>query len=231
MNAGILPPLAPTHRRRKENAELKAEIGIDLSNHDVVPMLLDNQEEIRRLISRNVPFSQEQQIAAKELPFRLTYEVIIPARNWITNEARKKGIEKYRKLLKDAIDHRETFSLPYIAGDGTRRTEYPLRMLFPDSQANQLGVKIAKCDEILGEGKSARYPRQKIIRDTLKFWQEYGQSIPPTASIPRDRDQERNRTAIPYQLCKLVLTAIEGKPPGEFYDIYNKIAGSKTFQK
>ncbi|MHB1927492.1 MAG: hypothetical protein ACYCRD_09545 [Leptospirillum sp.] len=227
---------------------MKAEIGIDLSNHDVVPMLLDNQEEIRRLISRNVPFSLKQQIAVKELPFRLTYEVIIPARLWLTNEARKKGIKKYRELLKEAIDHRETFSLPYIAGDGTRRTEYPLRTLFPDSQENQLGVMIAKCDEILGEGKSARYPRQKIIRDTLKFWQEYGQPIPPTASIPRnrarnrtaihpttpiprDRDQERNRTAIPYQLCKLVLTAIEGKTPGEFYDIYNKIAGSKTFQK
>jgi len=202
-------------------------IGIDLSDHEVVPMLLRNQQAISDLIRNGIPASDEQRIAARDLPCRLTYEIIIPARLWLTNEARKKGVRKYRDLLKKAIDYRETFRLPYIAGDGTRKTEYPLRA-FP-APTDHLETLIAQCDEILGREEPARYPRRKIITEILRLWHEYGQSISPTASIPSKR--ERQKTAISYQLCRLVLTAIEGKPPGDFSLIYDKISGSETFQK
>jgi len=202
---------------------MDTEIGIDLSDRNVIPFILQRQEEIRGLIVKSLPDSPEQWMAARDLPITLTHEVIIPAMLWLNNEARKKGVRKYRDLLKKAIDYREAFSLPYIAGDGTRKTEYPLETLFQSFDSHHLGTMIAKCDEILGTKEPTRYPRQKVILETLSLWTLYSGKNPPKNAIQPNK-YTGDREATPYTLCKLVLMSIEDcSDVGDFSGMYETV--------
>jgi len=189
---------------------------------------MNTSEQIEKIIRENVPKEEDRQVFQRLLGY-----LIASGSNWFTNEEAKKGIRKFRASLRKAIEIRDTFSVE-VQG----KTDFPLQRLFGESvgAGNQHGPDywlkhmIGTCDLILGKQEPARYPRQRVILETLKLWKLYtGKPILPTASVPSRR--VRKQRTPPYKLCGFVLQHIERKPPGDFSFIYNTIAGSKTFQK
>ena len=167
--------------------------------------------------------------------------LMVTSRLWLTDEAKKKEIRKFRDLLRktmicleDSPSLKRLFPLSEKIPPGLYPPEMPEELIpIPsyDLTADCLKAMIVTCDGILGTKEPTRYPRKKIIANTLELWRKYtGEEITPQSSIVKTAN-DRGKTTPPYRLCGLVLTIIEGKNIGDFSGIYNKIAGSKPFQK
>ena len=215
---------------------------LDLLSQDVLTRHMD---EINKTFI--VPFVSDEKNQSDMRQGILN--VIGEGKHWLFNKEDKKQIREFRKDLDTALNTwNKSYRVLGISG-GYEYGMYVLHNLFrggrslePDGKGTMDSIKdmIARCDAVLGVKEPARYPRQKIITDTLKIWQEYtGQPIPPGASreneiLERGNGETRKKRSDPtpsYELCRLVLEAIEGKFPGDISGIYNRIAKSKTFQK
>lgn len=151
---------------------------------------------------------------------------------WGTNNKEtRKGIEKFRRLLQNALDYRASFKI--VQESDCISCTGPLEMLFPlappgaysRKSANALEDMIAECDRILGKKEPKRYARKKIVEDVLRLWVKYtGRSLQNWAIQPSPYSEDKE--APPYALCRLLLTIIEGKDPGDFRRVYERVVRS-----
>ena len=152
---------------------------------------------------------------------------------WYKNEETKKGIALFRKKLGGALTLWETFT-----SDAGQWKGHPLQILFQgfDDQPPPPGMikahregpidalrgMIADCDDILGKKEPKRYPRRKIIADTLAVWVEYTGKKPQKWAI-QPSEHSADKEAPPYALCRLVLTIIEDcQDIGDFHRVYER---------
>ncbi len=134
---------------------------------------------------------------------------------WIdAPEEKKEKIKKFRNLLKKAYDYGNSLTITWDSSEG------PIQVLHPfDYILLPLAGAVEDCNTILGTSSPRRYPRKKIVRETLDLWTKYTGKRPQKCAVqpsPYSGDKE----APPYALCRLVLTAIEGEDPGDFHRIY-----------
>ena len=130
---------------------------------------------------------------------------------------RKKALLGIRRHLKMADDIQNS----YIEGQGDPK-DYPLIRLFGGPE-NKVKKMLGICDEILGTKEPIRYPRQKIILETLRIWAKYNGKAPSLRAVGYDPHSETRTETAPYALCRAMLTSIEGKDPGDFHGMYETI--------
>ena len=141
---------------------------------------------------------------------------------WLTQEARKKEIAQYRKLLQKARDYR----------DGSRdlRYRFPSFKDFPCvtgapilHEADTLLAMIEECDKILGTKEPKRHPRRVIIWESLALWVRFTGKTPPRNAF-QPNPHSGDRLAPPYAFARLILSSIEDcTDTGDFSGMYEAI--------
>ena len=142
---------------------------------------------------------------------------------WLTQEAKKKELAQYRKLLQKARDYR----------DGSRdlRYRFPSFRDFPKTttpilhEADALLTMIEDCGKILGTKEPKRHPRRTTIKAVMNLWEKYTGKTPQKWAI-QPSVYSGDKEAPPYALCRLILTLIEGKAPKDFHRAYESAARS-----
>ncbi|MGL3710525.1 hypothetical protein ACSYAY_06635 [Leptospirillum ferriphilum] len=155
-------------------------------------------------------------------PAMAVTKLITEGKEWLTHEARKKELKRFRAMLTKALDLRDkSVALRYLFPSHRDFPTDPGSRVLHDADA--LTAMIEECEKILGTREPRRYPRQRIVGDALVLWKKYtGRPAYPTASIPSKR--ERKKRTPSYRFCQFVLEAIEDHPPGDIADLYEKIA-------
>lgn len=162
--------------------------------------------------------------------------IFYDGRQLLFNEERKKGIRKYRSLLKKTLKYRNTFTVTCRTPEGPC-TEKPLQSLFwgPNDEslppgaihvkgpADSLADMIAECDRILGPKEPARHPRRMVIRETLALWHQFTGKIPRRNAI-QPNIHTGDRLDPPYEIARIVLKIIEDcSDVGDFSGMYETI--------
>ncbi len=190
---------------------------------DSLPSLswyLKNPELVHEMIGKILNLIESQGIEVPETARFEFLDLIGVGQRWINApEETKKKIRKYRTLLQNARDYRDSLTITWDSDEG------PIRLNYPNSiplLTDHLDEMIEDCDEILGTKEPTRYPRRKIIEDVLALWIKYTGKTPQKCAIQPSSHSE-DKEAPPYTLCRLVLTAIEDcKDSGDFRRFYER---------
>lgn len=149
--------------------------------------------------------------------------ILVTGREWLTDEARKKEIRTYRRQLEKTLTIRDKSSaLKHLfpAAHDFPKGGIPIRQ-----DADALLSMIGECDRILGTKEPQRYPRREIIRKTLTLWKRYARKAPQKWAL-QPSVYRGSKESPPYTFCRLVLTTIEDKDPGDFRRGYESAARS-----
>lgn len=164
----------------------------------------------------------------------------------LTKEA-KNAYRTFKKHIDNALKTRNEFSLPNL--EGKNGASYPLKELFPDTwnvggevTEGCLGLMSRIVGFLIGESKPILYPRLRIIDLTLTAWTFYtGKEIRHYAQTPNSYTKKisnltgeevtAKKDTTPYGLCRIMLHAIEGKDPGDFHRLFERVAKQKSPKK
>ena len=150
-------------------------------------------------------------------------KILVTGIEWLTHEARKKEVRAYRRQLEKARSLRDKSPA--------------LRHLFPASQdfpkggtpirqdADALSHMLAECDRILGTREPTRHTRRATIKAALILWEKHT-GKPPQKWAIQPSVYSGDKEAPPYAFCRLVLTLVENKDPGDFRRIYESAVRS-----
>jgi hypothetical protein len=176
--------------------------------------------EIVRIIDFHLPLEWKTD-AVRGRVLGAYSRIFYDGRQRVSNEELRKGIEKYRRHLKNALEQRNSFTITHPFPDGPL-TEKPLQRLFFGSDDESLkpgGIRmkgpadslidmIAECDRILGTEKPIRYPRQTVIRESLDLWKKFTGKNPPRYAI-QPNTYSGSKESAPYAITRLLLEISE----------------------
>ena len=165
----------------------------------------------------NCPSLPKQKLEQMVQLLRTDVLLVLRGQLFYNNNARKKELQKFRKHLQAALNCRDALSVQWKNFDGVEKSSSYLQNLFPEIQLKNM---ILTCDHILGTKEPARYPKQRIILETLKIWHEstgkppfrcaFHPGKPGTTAL----ETEEVIPKIPsesYSFCLGIMRAIEGK--------------------
>ena len=148
-------------------------------------------------------------------------KIITTGKEWLTHEARKKELTRYRKLLQKTWDCRDgsgdlRYLFPSFRNFGP--CENPLR-----HDADALLYMIWECDKILGTKEPARHPRRVIIWESLALWTRFTGKTPPRNAF-QPNPHSGDRLAPPYTFTRMIIAAVEDcTDTGDFSGMYEAI--------
>lgn len=149
-------------------------------------------------------------------------KILTEGHEWLSQDAKKKEIAQFRKLLQKTRDCRDR--------SRTLHQRFPSYRDFPESttplrhEADTLFSMIEECDKILGTREPKRYPRRSTIKAALTLWKKYtGKTPPKNAHAPSMHSEIRKETA-PFTFCRMILAAIEDcTDVGDFSGTYEGV--------
>ena len=148
-------------------------------------------------------------------------KIVTTGKEWLTHEARKKELTRYRKFLQKTRDCRD--------GSGDLRYLFPSFKDFPKTatplrhEADALLSMIEECDKILGTKEPARYPRRVIIWESLALWTRFTGKTPPRNAF-QPNPHSGDRLAPPYAFTRMIIATIEDcTDTGDFSHLYETI--------
>ena len=174
-----------------------------------IMQVLDGELDCPSLAKKDI----EQMVAI----VREDVSLVLRGQLFYDNNERKKELQEFRKHLQSALKCLDSLSVQWKDSDGVEKSSSHLQNLFPEVHLKNM---IFTCDHILGTKEPSRYPKQRIIQETLKIWHKstgktpfrcaFHPGKPGTKAIETEEVIPKTPSES-YSFCLGIMRAIEGK--------------------